>query len=292
MEEKIFKESDLIINTDGSIYHLVLKPGEVADTVLVVGDPARAGYIAGFFDSVQVTGKNREFTSYTGYYNGQRFTVMSTGIGTDNIDIVINELDALVNIDFETRKLKEERTVLKIIRLGTSGSVHPDVPAGAMVLSTHGLGIDGTMPFYAGMDQVTDREMTEAFIRQTGWPAHLPRPYIVEGDAELIARLDHGPAKGITVTAPGFYASQGREIRIGSSFPEMMKRVSAFAHQGHHVVNFEMETSALYGLAKLLGHRAASVCIILANRVKGTYSDRYKDHVKDMVTYVLDRLSE
>jgi uridine phosphorylase len=292
MEQQTFRESDLIINTDGSIYHLCLKPGELAGTVLVVGDPARAGEIASFFDSIELSRKNREFYSYTGYYKGKRLTALSTGIGTDNIDIVMNELDALVNIDFSSRRLRQDHTTLQVVRLGTSGSVHPDVPAGAMVLSTHGLGIDGTMQYYGGLDGIADMQLTKRFIEFTGWPDHLPRPYIVAGSDELIACLDHGPATGITVTAPGFYAAQGREIRLQGSFAGMLEKISAFSHGGHSVVNFEMETSALYGLAKLLGHQAASVCVILANRIKGTYSDHYKENVQGMIRYVLDRLAE
>jgi uridine phosphorylase len=161
-----------------------------------------------------------------------------------------------------------------------------------MVLSTHGVGIDGTMAYYAGLEQVADTEMTRRFVEFTEWPGHLPKPYIVAGSPELIRKLDHGPYKGMTVTAPGFYASQGREIRLGSSFPGLLERIPAFEHQGHRVVNFEMETSALYGLAGLLGHRAASVCVILANRIRGTYSDHYKDQVKDMIGFVLDKLSD
>jgi len=287
---KPLNPSNLLINEDGSIYHLKMKPQELADTVLIAGDPARAEEIAGFFDRIESQHSNREFFSYTGFYRGKRITALSTGIGTDNIDIVVNELDALANIDFDTRTVKAQHRSLQIIRLGTSGSMHPHVQAGAMVLSSHGLGIDGTMQYYAGLDKVTDREMTERFMAHTAWPGHLPKPYIIPADPELLGLLDHSCVTGITVTAPGFYASQGREIRLPVSFPGMLEKISSFEYQRNMVVNFEMETAALYGLSTLLGHRAASICVILANRALGTYDPRYKESVKEMIAYVLERL--
>lgn len=291
MNNQPLRPSDLLINEDGSIYHLHIKPEELADTVLIVGDPERTDAISGFFDRVEVSHRNREFYSRTGWYRGKRITALSTGIGTDNIDIVINELDALANIDFNTRQIKEEHRTLRIIRLGTSGSVNPDVPSGAVVLATYGLGIDGTTQYYAGLEDVSEKEMTAQFIREVQWPDHLPRPYIVAGNPELINVLDGGTFKGITVTAPGFYASQGREIRLASSFPGMLEKISNFSCNGHRVMNFEMETAALYGLSKLLGHQAASVCVILANRALGTYEPRYKESVRDMIADVLDKLA-
>jgi uridine phosphorylase len=286
------KPSDLLLNEDGSIYHLKIKPGELANTVLIVGDPARAEEIAGFFEDIEYSNSNREFTSFTGTFKSKRFTALSTGIGTDNIDIVVNELDALANIDFTSRTINDKHKTLQIVRLGTSGSMHPHVPAGTMVLASHGLGIDGTMQYYANLDEVTDKELTEQFISSLSWPGFLPRPYIITGHNELIRKLDRGPFKGITVTAPGFYASQGREIRLPGSFPGMLEKIAAFEHQGHMVVNFEMETAALYGLCALLGHQAASICVILANRALGTYDPRYKESVKDMITFVLNKLAE
>jgi uridine phosphorylase len=291
MNKDPLKPSDLLINEDGSIYHLKIKPEELADSVLIVGDPARAKEIAEYFDNIECSNSNREFTSFTGTYKGKRFTALSTGIGTDNIDIVVNELDALANIDFSTRQISEERRSLQIVRLGTSGSMHPHVPAGTMVLATHGLGIDGTMQYYANLDRVIDQQLTDRFITSLKWPDFLPQPYIVPGHPGLIRQLDHGPFKGITVTAPGFYASQGREIRLPGSFQGMLEKIASFEHQGHMVVNFEMETAALYGLSALLGHQAASICVILANRALGTYDPSYKESVKDMITYVLNKLA-
>ena len=284
--------SDLLINEDGSIYHLKIKPKELADTVLIVGDPARAEEVAGFFDHIECSNSNREFVSFTGTYKGKRFTSLSTGIGTDNIDIVLNELDALANIDFDTRTVHERHRTLQIVRLGTSGSMHPHVPAGTMVLATHGLGIDGTMQYYAGLPDIIDLQLTRQFISDLKWPDFLPRPYVVPGHPGLIRSLDRGPFKGITVTAPGFYASQGREIRLAGAYPGMLEKIASFEYQGHMVVNFEMETAALYGLSALLGHQATSICIILANRALGTYDPRYKESVRDMIGFVLERLKD
>jgi uridine phosphorylase len=285
------KPSDLLINEDGSIYHLKIRPEELADTVLIVGDPARAEEIAAFFDHIEFSNHNREFLSYTGAFKGKRFTALSTGIGTDNIEIVMNELDALANIDFNSRTVKSKHRTLQIIRLGTSGSVHPHVTSGTMVLSTFGLGIDGTMQYYAGMENIIEKTLTEKFIHSLDWPSFLPKPYIIPGHHDLIRKLDHGPFKGITVTAPGFYASQGREIRLKSSFPQILEQIAAFKHQELMVVNFEMETAALYGLSALLGHQAASICVILANRALGTYEPGYKDRIVDMIAYVLERMT-
>jgi uridine phosphorylase len=291
MNNQPLRPSDLLINEDGSIYHLHLKPEELADTVLIVGDPERTETIAEFFETVEVRKKNREFYSQTGYYRGKRITALSTGIGTDNIDIVLNELDALANIDFKTRQIKEHHRTLRIIRLGTSGSVNPGVPSGAVVLASLGLGIDGTMQYYQGLDSITDHNMTRRFIEDMKWPSFLPKPYIVPGSPELISLLDEGTLKGITVTAPGFYASQGREIRLAASLPGMLEKIGSFSCDGHQVMNFEMETAALYGLSTLLGHQAASVCVILANRALGTYEPKYKDSVKEMIEMVLERLT-
>lgn len=287
---KKIKESDLLLNEDGSIYHLKIKPDELADTVLVVGDPARADAVAGFFNHIEHSSQNREFYSHTGDYKGMRVTVLSTGIGTDNIDIVLNELDALANIDFHTRTIKKEHRTLRIIRLGTSGSIHPEVPSGSMVLSSYGLGIDGTMQYYAGLEGITDQAMTSEFVAAVKWPAQLPKPYIVPANPELLKILDLGPIKGITVTAPGFYASQGREIRLKTTFQDMLEIIASFEYKGNKIVNFEMETSALYGLSTLLGHQAATICVILANRALGTYDPRYKESVREMVAFVLESL--
>jgi len=290
MNNQPLRPSDLLINEDGSIYHLHLKPEELADTILIVGDPERTDSIAEFFDRVETSHQNREFYSHTGWYRGKRITALSTGIGTDNIDIVLNELDALANIDFNTRQIKGEHRTLRIIRLGTSGSVNPEVPSGATVLATYGLGIDGTTQYYEGLEEISEREMTAQFIRDVQWPGHLPRPYIVAASPDLIGVLDGGTFKGITVTAPGFYASQGREIRLASSFPGILEKISSFSYHGHQVMNFEMETAALYGLSRLLGHQAASVCVILANRALGTYEPRYKESVSEMIADVLGKL--
>ena len=288
----ILSSADLILNDDGSIYHLALQPEELAGTILLVGDPKRVPRISRYFDTIEVKRQNREFVTHTGTMAGKWITVLSTGCGPDNIDIVMNELDALVNIDLVKRTIKPKKSSLDIIRLGTSGGLQPDVPSGSLVLGTFGLGLDGTMGYYGGKEQVTDQALTEAFRKKTGWPEELPRPYIVEASPSLVRRLDHGVSKGITATAAGFYAPQGRILRMGTAFPEMLDRIAAFEHHGLKVLNFEMETAALYGLGKLLGHQTASLCVILANRVERTYSVNKTKDIDKLIEYALEWITK
>ena len=285
------KSTDLIINPDGSIYHLKLRPHELPDIVIVVGDPGRVKMISRQFDRVDFKRQNREFVSHTGFFNKKKILALSTGIGPDNMDIVLNELDALANINFENRTINTEKRSLTIVRLGTSGTFHRDIPVGSIGISSHGLGLDGSLHYYAGLQEIVDLELTEAFIRQSNWPAYLPKPYVIEGSGDLINRLDGMAVKGITATGPGFYGPQGRILRLENSFPGMLDAISSFDHHGLRIVNFEMETSSLFGLGRMLGHQVASLCVILANRITGEYKKNAEKNMEKLITFVLEQLT-
>lgn len=289
-DAEIFKASELIINQRGAIYHLNIRPEELADNVLLVGDPARTDKVAKFFDSIESKQEHREFRSITGYLNRQRVTVLSTGIGTDNIDIVLNELDALVNIDFETRMEKSERKSLRIIRLGTSGSLSADIPAGAVVISRYALGTDGLMNYYRYAELADEKDLKEAFISQTNYPTDWAKPYAVQADEELFACLSADAFSGITVTACGFYAPQGRILRGKPVAENLLDNYQQTAWKGLSVTNFEMETSAIYGMSRMLGHRAVSVSVIVANRVRGEFSADADKDVEEMIRYSLKKV--
>ncbi|MBW6459911.1 MAG: nucleoside phosphorylase [Bacteroidales bacterium] len=284
------KASDLIINPDGSIYHLKLRPEELPDLVLVVGDPGRVGMVSAHFDHIEFKKQNREFVSHTGMLKGQRLMALSTGIGPDNIDIVMNELDALANIDLERRETRPAHRTLTVVRLGTTGTLHADIATGGYALASHGLGLDGSLNYYSELDQVKDHELSREFIRQTGWPSFLGAPYIIPGTEDLVKKLELGAVTGITATGAGFYGPQGRELRLGLAFPDMLDRMTQFSHSGHRIVNIEMETSSLYGFGRMLGHRVASICVILANRATGEYSGKVKKQTEGLITYVLEKL--
>jgi uridine phosphorylase len=285
-------ESELIINPDGSIFHLHIKPEELAERVILVGDPGRVEMVAGFYEQVLHEGANREFVWKTGLFKGKVFTVLSTGIGTDNIDIVLNELDALVNIDFETRLPKVEHTTLKIVRIGTSGSLQKDLPADSWLLSEKAIGFDGLLNFYEGRNEFCDGYFEAAFVSSTDWLPNLPAPYVVNADASLLQALNGDQVQqGVTISAPGFYGPQGRVVRLPLAMPDINEKITAFRLGDKRVTNYEMECSAIYGLSALLGHQAATVCVIIANRLAGTYSQDYKKQVKLLVGYVLNSLS-
>jgi uridine phosphorylase len=286
------KESDLIVNSDGSIYHLKLKPEEIPDLILISGDPARITMISDHFEQVEFRRQNREFVSHLGRYNGLQILALSTGIGPDNIDIVMNELDALANIDLGSRETLERHRTLSIIRIGTSGTIHADIPIGMHVIASHGLGMDGSLHYYRKLEEVTDKELTEAFIRQTGWPSFLPAPYIIPGTPELIQKLSAGGITGITATAGGFYGPQGRVLRLETAFPGMLDTMARFSHKNHRIINFEMETSSLYGLGKMLGHQVASICVLLANRATGEYTRTIKEDEENLIEFVLNKMTE
>lgn len=279
------------MNADGSIYHLKLKPEEIPDLILVSGDPARITMISDHFDRIDFKRQNREFVSHSGWYNGVRLLALSTGIGPDNIDIVLNELDALVNIDLGTRETLPRHRELTIVRIGTSGTLHADIPVGTHVTSSHGMGLDGSLHYYQALSDVTDREMTEAFISQTSWPAFLARPYIIPGTPDLVKKLAADGIIGITATAGGFYGPQGRVLRLKNAFPGMLDAMANFRYDGNRIINLEMETSSLYGLGTMLGHRVASICVLLANRATGEYTRTIKADEERLITYVLDKLT-
>lgn len=289
---KQIPSSELILNPDGSIYHLKLKPEHIADTIILVGDPHRVEMISKYFDRIEHKIQNREFTTHTGILNNTRLSVLSTGIGTDNIDIVLNELDAIVNIDLQTRQIKSQLKTLNIIRLGTSGALQRDIPVDSLVLSKYGLGFDGLLNFYSSSPTGEGwGAMTDAFIKHTNWNEKLARPYIVKASDKLLEQLGEGLLKGITATASGFYGPQGRVLRLPVSYPELNEKITTFSYKGERITNFEMETSALYGLGKLLGHNTCTVCAIIANRIAKQYSKDYKKTVDKMIQLVLERLT-
>lgn len=284
--------SELILNDNGSVFHLHLRPEALANTVILVGDPARSDMIAErCFDHIEHSATNREFHCHTGTLNGKRMTVVSTGIGCDNIDIVMNELDALANVDFATRTVKPEHRSLRILRLGTSGAVRPDIELGSLVMSAVSGGIDGLLNFYAGSDAVCDRRIEAAFTEQTQWGDRLARPYFVHNDPELIALFRDIAIPGLTLSAPGFYAPQGRVIRLPLAQTEYLERIERFEFEGMRVTNFEMESSAIAGLSALMGHRALTICAIIAQRVAGESRPDYADSVRQMVRIAMERLS-
>lgn len=284
------KESELIINPDGSIYHLNLHPENISDTLLFVGDQNRVEKITKHFDSIEFEAQKREFKTQTGLYKGKRITVISTGIGPDNIDIVLNEIDALANIDLKTREIKEKHTKLNIIRVGTSGSLQKDIPVDSIVMGTHGLDLNGMLHFY-DLDGIGDPELEGAFIKFTNWNPNKARPIIIENSKELEKRFESNRVfKGITATAGGFYGPQGRVLRIPLEDPGLNIKIDNFKHKGIRITNFEMETSAIYGLSKLLGHEAISLNTIIANRANGTFSEDPKKAIEDLIVYVLDKL--
>ena len=285
------KESELVVNPDGRVYHLNLAPEELADRVILVGDPGRVPVVAAHFDAVELRRENREIHSCTGTYRGRRFTVLSTGMGPDNIDIVMNELDALKNIDLVTREIKEKKTSLDIVRIGTSGSLQRDIPVDSFVVARRAIGFDGVLHFYKSQS-VRRIDIEDAFIEQTRWNPLAARPYVVDGNRELFERL-HGPrtVEGFTATAVGFYGPQGRELRIPLADPQANDKLEKFAYKGLRLTNYEMETSAIYGLSALLGHRACSTNCIVAARTAGVFSKDAHAAVERLIAYVLDRLT-
>ena len=287
---KPIAESELILNPDGSIYHLKLHPENIAKDIIVVGDPGRVETISNRFDRVEFRQANREIVTHTGYIGKKHITVMSTGMGTDNLDIVINELDAICNIDLKSRIPKQSHKSLNIYRLGTSGSLQKDIPVDTFVASSHGLGLDGLMWFYNTAKQVIDSGLTNAFLKDTNWPADLPKAYIVPASDALINTIGKEYLKGITATAPGFFGPQGRVLRIPLAYPNLNQQISSFSYQGLRVTNFEMETSALYGLTKSLGHQAMTVCAIIANRERKEYSKDYKITVSKLIDSLLGNI--
>jgi uridine phosphorylase len=284
--------SELILNPDGSVYHLNLKPENIAHDIIFVGDPDRVEKITQFFDSIEFSIQKREFKTQTGIYKGKRLTVLSTGIGPDNIDIVLNELDALVNIDLNTRQPKEQLTALNIIRIGTSGSIQADIPVDSFVLSQFGIGLDNMLRSYI-VDEVTHKDIEEAFITQTEWNLQKGRPYAIACSEVLEKRIESNQMhKGITCTVGGFYGPQGRVLRLPIQDSDLNSKMDHFQFNGNRITNLEMETTAIYGLSALLGHNALSLNAIIANRATGTFSEDPTKAVDELIAYTLDKLVE
>ena len=288
---KKIAESELILNPDGSIYHLKLRPEHISENIIVVGDQGRVETISKHFSNIECKIQNREFLTHTGTYNGKRITALSTGIGTDNIDIVLNELDALVNIDLQKREIKDKKTSLNIVRLGTSGALQGDIPVDNYVMSEYGLGFDGLLNFYQTDKKIFTDDITEAFIKHTEWDSKLARPYTIKASEMLMTKLGKGFFKGITATASGFYGPQGRQLRIIPADPLLNEKMETFNFNGNRITNFEMETSALYGLGTILGHNTVTVCAIIANRVSKQFSKNYHPTVEKLIQTILDRIT-
>ena len=287
-----FRESELIINNDGSIFHLHLFPEDIADDIILVGDPGRVETVASFFESIELKKQNREFCTITGRYNGKRISVISTGIGTDNIDIVVNELDAIANINLKTRDRNKEHRTLNLIRIGTSGSLQANVNVDTFLMSKRSIGFDGLLNFYKDRNSVADIEFEEAFKKYVNWNKLLPSPYVVNASSKLIEKLDgDNITKGITISASGFYGPQGRKLRLPIVDPDINDKIEAFEFKNQKITNYEMESSAIFGLSNLLGHNAVTLCAIIANRPKGEYSKDYKPIVKKLIETVLKKLT-
>jgi len=284
------EESELVVNEDGSIFHLHLLPHQIADTILIVGDQGRVKQISQHFSEIEHVVENREFVTHTGIYKGKRISALSTGIGADNIDIVLNELDALVNIDLNTRKIKETKKVLTIIRIGTSGALQPDIPVDSYVVSEYGLGFDGLAGFYNNLSEPDELEIEKAFFSQVNWSIATVKPYIAKGDETLIQLLSEKARTGITVTGNGFYGPQGRVLRVKTKQENLNDQMTQFNFNELKIMNFEMETSALYSLGGMMGHKTATICAIIANRHLKQYSENYKKTVDEMIVYVLGKL--
>ncbi len=286
-----FPESELVINSDGSIFHLHLKPEQLADKVILVGDPGRVNLIASHFDSKECETTNREFHTITGQYKGKRITALSTGIGCDNIDIVMNELDALSNIDFTTRTEKAEHRALTLVRVGTCGGLQPNTPTGTYIASVKSIGFDGLLNFYAGRDEASDLQLEAAFKKHVGWNLKMGNPYVASADPALIDRIaGDDMVRGITIACGGFFGPQGRRLRLPLMDPNLNEKIESFEYDGMRVNNFEMESSALAGLATLMGHHAMTCCMVIANRRAKKMETDYKGDIDGLITSVLERI--
>lgn len=293
MEKKYFAESELIINKDGSVFHLHVRPEQLADKVILVGDPGRVALVASHFEEKEMEVESREFRTVTGTYKGKRITVISTGIGCDNIDIVMNEVDALANIDFQTRTEKQQLRSLEIVRIGTCGGLQLNTPEGTFICSKYSVGFDGLLNFYEGRNAVCDLKMERALISHLGWTGNMcqPYPYVIKADENLVERIaQNDMVRGITVACGGFFGPQGRQLRVPLVDPHQNEKIESFEYEGMHITNFEMESSALAGLAKLMGHRATTACMVIANRRAGKANTGYKNIIDDLITLVLDRI--
>ena len=288
----MIESSELIINADGSIFHLHLKPEQLADNIILVGDPGRVELIGKLLKDIEFQVQNREFVSTTGKFNNKRITIVSTGIGTDNIDIVVNELDALANIDLNTREIKPIHRKLNLIRIGTSGGLQDYLGVNSFVISRKAIGFDGLLNFYANRDSVSDLEFEEAFKQHTNWGKQLTSPYVVDCSEMLFSKIhQEDTIAGVTISAPGFYGPQGRVLRLPLSDSRLNDKIESFVFDGQKITNFEMECSAIYGLSKLLGHEALTICLIIANRVKKEANANYHQSMETLIQLVLERLT-
>lgn len=287
---RIIPDSELIINSDGSVFHLHIKPDQLADKIIVMGDPGRVTLTASFFDSIECDIQSREFHTVTGMYKGKRVTAMSHGIGTDNIDIVVTELDALANVDFETREVKKDFKQLTIVRVGTSGGMQPHCPVGSFVVAEKSIGFDGVIHYYDGSDKVREKDFEESFKKHVDWsPLHCS-PYVVSSDGDLVERIGHDMIKGVTISAIGFYGPQGRHVRLPLADPKLNSKIESFRFDDHSITNYEMESSAIAGLGKMMGHKAMTVCSIIANRVALESNADYQGSIEDLIKIVLERI--
>ena len=289
--KKQFSPSELIINPDSSIFHLHLKPSQVAHKVILMGDPSRVDLVASHFDQQECEVQSREFHTITGTYRGKRITALSTGIGCDNIDIVLTELDALVNIDFETRMVKPQLTSLEIVRVGTCGGLQPETPLGTFIASQKSIGFDGLLNFYKGRNEVCDLELERQFTAHMHWNPQLCAPYLIDANPQLLSRIAADDmVRGITISCGGFFGPQGREVRIPLADPDQNAKVESFSYQGLKITNYEMESSAVAGMSRLLGHKAMTCCMVIANRRAGTANAGYKASIDDLIQLVIDRI--
>ena len=288
---KFFAESELIINGDGSIFHLHVKPEQLADKIILVGDPGRVSLVASHFDNQECDIESREFHTITGTYRGKRISVVSTGIGCDNIDIVLNELDALANIDFKTRTEKEQLRKLTLVRIGTCGGLQEYTPVGTFIASEKSIGFDGLLNFYSGRNDVCDLPFEEAFKQHMQWNPQLCAPYVIDADKETLERIAGDEmVRGVTIACGGFFGPQGRELRIPLADPKQNEKVESFEYNGHRITNFEMESSALAGLARLMGHKAVTCCMVIANRRAKNVNANYKNSIDELIKLVLERI--
>lgn len=289
--KKYFAESELLINADGSIFHLHLRPEQLADKIILVGDPGRVATVADHFEQKECDIQSREFHSITGTYQGKRITVISTGIGCDNIDIVLNEIDALANIDFQSRQEKDTLRQLEIVRIGTCGGLQPDTPEGTYIASVKSIGFDGLLNYYEGRNRVCDLALEQAFVTHMQWNLQKGAPYVIDADTELIERIaGKDMVRGITVACGGFFGPQGRELRIPLADPNQNEKIESFVYNGLRITNFEMESSAVAGLARLLGHKAMTCCLVITNRRSGKANTGYKNTIDGLISTVLDRI--
>ena len=288
---KQIEESELIVNADGSIFHLHLLPEQLADDVILVGDPGRVALVSKHFDNIECKVQNREFVTHTGTYKGKRISVLATGIGTDNIDIVMNELDALANIDLKRRVPKDEHRTLNLLRIGTSGGLQEDIEIGTFLLTETAVGFDGLLNFYSRRDEVCNLDMEDKFMHHTSWNPRLANPYFVDGSKHFLEKFDSEFRRGITISAPGFYGPQGRELRLEIQDREINDKIRSFRYNGHYITNYEMESSAIFGLSRLLGHNAGTVCLIIANRYAKHFAKDAAPLMEDLIERTMEQLT-